>query len=330
MKKETILELVRCLRDELYGKKKLHYISDSWIIKSNTDYIPVYKRLSFGYKVDQNNNYELIIKIYSKNNRTRKVAKDILDKVIEGRIERVYSDKFEATFLLSKNKLQANNKYSLSLGSSVSNYRKNYGSIGAFVTNKNGEHLILTCAHVLKNKEQNIVYSPLPKRKIFSSHIEGRIGEIYHHYLPNKNLIPNYIDASTVLLDSEIDSHKNVILHSCKFEGRKIIPISDDFTVPEGTNVYKLGVNHLFKIGVYANKTDFHIKRHVFHSMHSISEKIGRFSLPGDSGSMVFIEQNDVLFGLGIIVGYEIQNGIRNTCVCPINRVLETFELSFL
>jgi hypothetical protein len=334
MNKEQALEIISTLKKEISERSLNYKFLNPWFLTSGYDKVPVYKRIAFGYTVNDKDQYEIIVKIFSKNGKTRRFAREIIEKIGEGRVERIFSGKIRPVLLLGLDNKIKNNQ-PVSIGASVSNDHYNYGSIGGFVKNADGNELLLTCGHVLKDKKLNHVYSPALRRKISKSHYARKVGEIHHHHLPCINN-PNLIDASTAIIYDHIETAKNTILHDCEFRGKTIKPIPNDFRIPpKGTIVYKLGVHHLFKIGSFIGLLDFHIGRHKFYDMYAINNKIGEFAAPGDSGSMVCIEQNGELLGLGIIVGQQPSEddggeACYQTFVCPLNRILETLKVSLI
>lgn len=334
MNKENALNIIDEFRKEKSGKVQKCKLVDPWFITNVLEHNPpIYKKLTIGYEVNVNNEYTLILKIFSKNRKTNRLAKEILCKIGEGRIERMYAGKSKPKLLLGFNRQSINN-LPVSLGSSVSNEFSGYGTVGGFVMFNGQRKALLTCGHVLQNISYKQVYSPAPFKRNSLFNNKRHVGDIHSHFHPNRN-IRNIIDASTAVLFDHIPTTLNVIQSECQFKGKLVKPISNNTEINTGELTYKIGARLAFKIGVFAGiHYDVKINGFLFDELYAINDKVGTFAKPGDSGSLAFIEQNGVLLGLGIVVGEAtIRDGrssVKQTYICPLSKILNILNASFV
>lgn len=334
MEKVKVIQIIEKFRNEISGNSDKIEIVDPWFVNNNKTEVPVYKKLSIGYNVKNEGDYEIILKTFSKNRKTNRLALEILNRIGDGRIERLFSGKSKPSFLIGKKNYKK--EQFVTLGSSVSNQFNSYGTIGGFVKTKENKLAILTCAHVLKDSSQTTVYSPAPKKNSNHKKIHRQVGIIHKHHLPSSVYKTNYIDASSTILFENIPIKPNIITYTCKFKGKIIKPIQNDKErIDRGELIYKLGAKISYKVGSYVGLHDVEIDGISFSELHTVNDKIGSFAKPGDSGSLGFIEQNGSLFGLGLVVGYAYVAGyrksyIKQTYICPINRILDDLEVSFI
>lgn len=335
MNKKEALSIIDEFRNEFSGESFSYKLIDPWFIskvdKQNT---PIYKKLTIGYEVNSNDEYLLIIKTYSKNRKTNRLAKEIICRIGEGRVERMYVGKSRPKLLIGHIKPFSKKDLPVSLGSSVSNGSSGYGTIGGFVKTKEGKKALLTCGHVLYDKSFRQVYSPAPVRRSILQRNKRYVGDIDAYHYPKMD-IKNLIDASTAVLLENVPTTLNKIQSECLFKGKQVHPISHDVEIGTGELAYKIGAKLPFKVGSFAGKHyDVKINGFLFDELYAINDKIGIFAKPGDSGSLAFIEHNGSLFGLGIVVGEAIISGdrssVKQTYICPLSKILDILDVSFV
>jgi len=335
MNKAELLSTIEEFRNEISGNSVNCRLIDPWFISRTDKHAPpMYKKLTIGYEVNSDDEYLLIIKTYSKNRKTNRLAKEIICRVGEGRVERMYVGKSRPKLLIGHIRPFNKKNLPVSLGSSVSNGSLGYGTIGGFVKTNEGKKALLTCGHVLYDKSYKQVYSPAFTKKNILQRNKRYVGDIDAYHYPKMD-IKNLIDASTAVLLDHVPTTLNKIQSECQFKGKQVQPISHDVEIGTGELAYKIGAKLPFKVGSFAGKHyDVKINGFLFDELYAINDKIGIFAKPGDSGSLAFIEQNGSLFGLGIVVGEAIISGgrssVKQTYICPLSKILDILDVSFV
>jgi len=86
---KEITDIIDQLRYELSGKCQNPEYVDQWLFNSSEKIsVPVYKRITLGYVQKDPDNYELIIKTFTKNSKTNRLANEIIEKIGTGKVER--------------------------------------------------------------------------------------------------------------------------------------------------------------------------------------------------------------------------------------------------
>jgi len=334
---ENKLKIIEDFRKEYNCESHLTTLIDPWFSNNISNNRPIYKKMSIGYCFTEDNKYEIVIKLFTKNKKTKRLALDFLKKVGGGRIERNTFAKVSSNFLLgNKNNFEQD---LVCLGSSVSFKKSSYGTIGGFVKTKDDRIALLTCGHVLNpgilNKKK--VFSPAHKAGKNSNFKPTEVAIVHRSNPPLKNKINN-IDASIAILNDTTDTYSNTIHFDCQFKEKKIESFNPSLeNLKENIDVYKIGSNKPFSIGRFIGVfNDVEICGFKFDELYVANNKIGEFAIPGDSGSIVFIENSDKLLGLGIVIG----RGIRiddskkvfnfETYICPLNKIMNEFNVDYL
>jgi hypothetical protein len=333
---ENISKIINDFRQEYKCESNQNKLIDPWFNTYTPYNKPVYKKMSIGYCITNDNKYEIVIKLFTRNKKTKRLALQFLQKVGGGRIERNTFAKAGCNFLKGSKSNQKDDL--LSLGSSVSFKNSSYGTIGGFVKTKDDRIALLTCGHVLNSGLLNRkkVFSPAHKAGEKSNFKPTEIAIVHRSNPPQRNTTNN-IDASTAILNETVNSSLNTIYFDCQFRGKKIELFNPSLgELRENIDVFKIGASKPFSIGKFEGVfNDVEIRGYKFEELYVVNNKVGEFAIPGDSGSIAFIEQSDKLLGLGIVIGRGIRidsSKIFNyeTYICPLNTIINELNVDYL
>lgn len=203
----------------------------------------------------------------------------------------------------------------LHIGMPISHRDNACGTLGAFVLNENNELCLLSCNHVLagngrfiNNNDQTTkeIYHPGNTRKSYAG--SNRHIANVEYWKPLKEGKENFSDSAYARLLGEIESLGNVVPKGFgfQFEGEPIYIASPYMSLEEGTKVYKIGYATGFTTGIIKarSKKLVSIGSHTFSNLIEVewlSDDIP-FSMNGDSGSMAFIEWDNSLYAIGMVL----------------------------
>jgi hypothetical protein len=224
----------------------------------------------------------------------------------------------------------------LHLGLAVGHPDGGSGTLGAFVETRDGKDGILSCNHVLavsnRGDKKDKIFQPGPSEgKCLADNLVGRLLNYPELVRTSKNTT----DAAVAVLEDDISHTGNRIPRGYKFanEGKKLRPPGIILDLSKGTVVCKIGRTTGFTRGrVTAIGLDGltvynpSIGNLMFDDVIEISwlADDDPFSLPGDSGSLLFTED-----GL-MPVGLHFAGGPGKSYACDLNTILDELELKLL
>lgn len=210
----------------------------------------------------------------------------------------------------------------LQLGSSIGNVEGKSGTIGGFFLDDDDDHFVLSCNHVLAlcntAPTGSVIYNPGPSD--IRPMRMNKVGELARYVADLTVSSPNGSDSALARVVVDDTGHPgvtgNVVPPQLPHAGRPIVPMQDDYP-RQGTIVEKVGRTTGYTKGtVYAVSLDDveveyefvvdgvpQTKIFVFNNVVQIrsSDRKKPFSIFGDSGSLVFSEIGDSIFGIGIV-----------------------------
>jgi hypothetical protein len=339
MELNLVKEIINDYSLDKINSSRKRLLNEYFLPNKGQDIPPIYRQLNLGYYQDVEGEYKVVINIFSKRSRTLRLAKELLDKIGEGSIQRTMLGRSIPRFL-SGRKNYPFKINGFSIGAPISNKRNSYGSTGAFLVDQNNQEYALSCGHVLKH---NLYYRTRQAYTGPSQNLNNHcIGDIIKYNAPKRFKIN---DPDVAIVKIQNNSYTgNVSNH---YNGQKIIhsPSFSYDTLSRGTKVFKYGANTLDTTGVYKQyqKNASIWGRYLFKDVIVVSQENSVFGLPGDSGSLVWTEQNGQLIALGIIfaealsesvyrkkVGSSLAVNPKEFYICPINVALNHLDLNFL
>lgn len=181
---------------------------------------------------------------------------------------------------------------------SLARDEKGYGTLGGFVTDKNSNIYALTCGHVCK--KDHYVFAA------YGDSEREKIGEcVFSNYLEAKH-IPILPDVALVKIDDEVKDRCNRTMLSDIFHLSKFKIFSDNLeNLVNRAFVYKVGAQtrltkgYILSPALYITGRDDTFLVSGFGDVH--------FAEPGDSGSVVFMNENssalDTINVIGMFFG---------------------------
>jgi hypothetical protein len=226
----------------------------------------------------------------------------------------------------------------LEIGISVGHNDGTAGTLGAFVTIKDTDY-ILSCNHVLAlfnraTRHDHIYHPGKPDRSPLSS--DDRIARLTKwNELASGD--ENQFDAAIAELNEGIDYAGNVIPADCIGAGKRIKAHPDILNMKPAADVIKIG-RTTRQTGERVSAFGFDnltIKggsaNYLFSDVIEVISRADRpFSLPGDSGSLVFtadgFEAIGLVFAGGTIVNPKTSEESSVSYVCRLDHVLAFFR----
>lgn len=166
---------------------------------------------------------------------------------------------------------------------SIAKDEKGYGTLGGFVTDKNSNIYALTCAHVCKKDHYVFAaYGDSEKEKIgecvFSSDLQAK-------------QIPIFADVALVKIDDEVKDRCNRTMLSDIFHQSKVKIFSDNLeNLVNRAFVYKVGAQTRLTKGCILSPALYITGRDETFLVSGFGDV--HFAEQGDSGSLVFINEN--------------------------------------
>lgn len=179
--------------------------------------------------------------------------------------------------------------------------KKSYGTLGGFVLDKKCDKYALTCSHVCR--KGSIVFAA------HNDSEEKRIGEcIFSSNLQSENKIATFSDVALVKIDGNVIDGCNLSMLNNYFHESNVKIYSENLSKIEKVFVYKIGATTSLTTGLilsseyYDNITDGRTELFVISDFGNVP-----FTEPGDSGSIVFTNENssalDTINVIGVFWG---------------------------
>lgn len=180
---------------------------------------------------------------------------------------------------------------------SIAKDEKGYGTLGGFVTDKNSNIYALTCAHVCTKKDHYV----------FAAHGDSereKIGEcVFSSDLQDQH-IPIFADVALVKIDDEVKERCNRTIFNDVFQQSKVY--SDNLeNLVNRAFVYKVGAQTRLTKGYILSPALYITGREETFLVSGFGDV--HFAEPGDSGSVVFMNENssalDTINVIGMFFG---------------------------
>jgi hypothetical protein len=308
-------------------------------------------RLAVGYSHLGKGSYRLELRVQRRNGAAYKLAEEVRKKAKqEANIEEVPWINIPPGSEVpdsSRDRGLTEMKRPLHIGISVGHVDGDPGTLGAFVSDYAGKDCILSNNHVLalmgKAKLNDRVCQPTGRDS--EGVAQEEIGFLSNYILIGKNRRDSN-DAAYAVLDDGIGHESNVVPKGYGFpsEGqmiREVKPVENLLPLLKwNTPVCKIGRTTGFTVGrvtaVALDKVpvETSIGTILFNNVIEVSWESSKkpFTLPGDSGSMVFTK--DGFFAIGLhFAGGKKKVGRRSVGIsysCNMANVLRTLRLSLL
>jgi hypothetical protein len=342
MKKESVLELKTEILKSLWAQTAQYGgVQSQGLINPYVD-----KRLAIGYSGTKGEDYQLEIRVQRPHGEAYEQALKYKHKAKnEANIEVVPSIEIPSRgAALDQNGHEglATKRQPLHIGLSVGHPEGGAGTLGAFVSDDNGDPAILSNNHVLalmgQAKLGDPIYQPgRPDRGSLMA--KNAIATLSNYVLIMRN-DRNKADAAVATLKNDVAHEANRIPQDYPSAGATI-RLADS---PEDLLGLLKKDEPVRKIGRTTGLTEGRISavsidnltvktavgNVVFDNVIEIKWESNRkpFSKPGDSGSMVFTKEG--LWGVGLHFAGAEKKPVGMSYCCSINTILEMLDLSWL
>lgn len=183
---------------------------------------------------------------------------------------------------------------------------KSYGTLGGFVHGKSCDKYALTCSHVCQ--KESIVFAA------HNDSEERKIGEcVFSSNLQSEKKISTFCDVALVKIDGNVIDKCNLSMLNYHFNESKVKIYSENLSKIGKVFVYKIGATTSLTKGLissseyYDKMTDGRTELFVISDFGNV-----RFAEPGDSGSIVFTNENssalDTINVIGLFWGEILLN----------------------
>lgn len=235
----------------------------------------------------------------------------------------------------------------LELGLSIGPKDSGIGTLGAFIRRSDGDYA-LSCFHVMvptiKSDEGNMqlghpIFHP-GREPRYSLGATRQIGKL-KDYIVISRIEENTMDCAIAKLDPKLRHTGNIIPKGYGYpnEGKAIrLMAAQENELQRDTKLCKIGRTTCYTCGVLrAFEFDYlhvHIPGEGYVIFTDVLEvrsisKDEPFSLPGDSGSLVFTE--DTLEAVGIVfAGGEREDGYKVSYVCKLHPIMEWTQAEWI
>ncbi|MGH2747911.1 MAG: hypothetical protein ACRDKB_08315 [Actinomycetota bacterium] len=251
----------------------------------------------------------------------RQRAHDEIDVRYVGRVFKLQDDRFRGR------------QRPLQIGNSVGHHEVTAGTLGCFVDMPDGDPAILSNNHVLADENQGSVADPILQPAPFDGgEVERDRVASLSAFVPLKLDEPNFVDCAIASLDGGIHFDPTTLIEDLRLAG------TADVIEAGGLEIEKLGrttgptrgritafeIDNL-TVGYDAGSLRFD------NQIEVESTGNGPFSLGGDSGSLVFIGESGLGFGL-LFAGSDQggSNGLGVTYLNPLEVVLSELDVRLL
>jgi hypothetical protein len=231
----------------------------------------------------------------------------------------------------------------LEIGISIGHLDGGAGTLGAFVELKDGRPAILSNNHVMArfNKAElgDYIYQP-GQQDVRRQLARNRIARL-HDFVPLSRTLRNHVDSAIALIRDDVTFRGNIIPSGVRHSRPgELLKLGNPLKLPANTVVSKIGRTTGFRQGlVKAIALDnVPVRTPIGNLLFDDTIEIEwlpdkkPFSKPGDSGSLVFIEEDLAAIGLHF-AGGQIKRGAKRIGVsysCNIRTVLEDYGASLM
>jgi transposase len=217
------------------------------------------------------------------------------------------------------------------------------GTLGAFVELEDGRPALLSNNHVMAlfnyAETDDYIYQP-GRQDVLRQLARNRIARLYE-FVPLSRTQRNHVDSAIAVIRDDISFNGNIVPTGLRHPKQgKMLKLGDPLSLTAGTVVSKIGRTTGFRQGlVKAIALDnVSVRTPIGNLMFDDTIEIEwlpdkkPFSKPGDSGSVVFVEDDLSVIGLHFAGGHK-QNGARRIGVsysCNIRTVLKDYGVSLM
>lgn len=251
----------------------------------------------------------------------RRRAHDEVDVRYVGRVFKLQDDRFQGRLR------------PLRIGSSVAHQEVTAGTLGCFVETTDGDQAILSNNHVLADENQGSIADPILQPAPFDGgDVERDRVASLGAFVPLKLDEPNFVDCAIAMLDAGID-----------FDAVTLI---EDLRLAGSADAIDVGTHEIEKLGRTTGRTRGRVTAFEIDNLtvgydagllrfdnqiEVESTGDGPFSLGGDSGSVVYIAESGLGFGL-LFAGSDQggSNGLGVTYLNPLDVVLSELDVRLL
>jgi len=336
---------VKELKEGLLGDLAQHL--DSWASRTSVQSIVPERpdrRLAAGYSKVEKDDFHLEIRVQRDTGWAYEKAKEYQAKA-SGEVTIEVVEKVEIPSMVSLEAAglpgwisKPYRKRPLHIGLPVGHSEGGSGTLGAFVQGRGEGDCILSCNHVLANSnkadKKAKIFQPGPNEGKGTCLLDNLIARLLN-YPELKRTASNETDSAIAELEDGIDHEGNTIPKGYSFshEGRKIRPKVDLDVLKKETIVCKVGRTTGFTEGKVTaigldGLTVFNpsIGNLVFNNVIEVTwlSAGNPFSLPGDSGSLVFTDD-----GL-MPVGLHFAGGPGKSYACALDTILDQLKVTLL
>ena len=345
MKKDSIISLKQEILNQLEQEKRQRGgIFEELLVDPKPE-----RRLAIGYSQVKKGDFRLELRLQKGRGYAYKMAESFKEKALgEANIEVV--PRIEIPPLVSLSETRSNKRLRqrerpLHIGLSIGHLDGGAGTLGAFVDSPRGD-AILSNNHVLALMGTADLDSPIyqPGRPDLSPLTALHRVALLADLVEISKAERNTVDAAiAVLLDGvEHESNKIPSGLGCSKEGHVLSQIMNFDEIPPQMRVSKIGRTTGYRQGrVTAVAVDgvpvysSYKGNLIFDNLIEVEWLSSRvpFSLPGDSGSLVFGEDPFRAIGLHFAGGTKEKNGTKTVGVsyaCSLTQTLESLDASLL
>jgi hypothetical protein len=231
----------------------------------------------------------------------------------------------------------------LHIGCSIGHLDGGAGTLGAFVELKDGSPAILSNNHVMAlfNYAETRDYIYQPGRQDVRRQLAGNRIARLKDFVPLSRAQRNQVDSAIAVLREDISYHGNIIPKGLRHPKHgSTLKLGDPLDLTAGTVVNKIGRTTGFTRGIVKAIAldNVSVRTPIGNLMFDDTIEIEwfsnkkAFSKPGDSGSVVFVEDDLSVIGLHFAGGY-LKRGAKKIGVsysCNIRTALQDYGVSLM
>lgn len=342
MRLSSVLELKERISEELKDKAEIQLsTSVQGLVHPKKE-----GRLAVGYSKIKKNTYQLELRVQRGEGAAYRRALEIKEMAKgEAKIEILPTVEVPPRGEVpEEGRIRLTNRIRpLEIGISIGHLEGGAGTLGAFVELEDGSPAILSNNHVMalfNNAEPgNYIYQP-GRQDVSRQMATNRIARL-HDYVELSRSIRNHVDSAIAVIRDDITFRGNTIPHGVRHpRPGELVKLGDPLKLTANTVVSKIGRTTGFRQGfVTAIALDnVPVRTPIGNLMFDDTIEIEwfpdrePFTQPGDSGSLVFVEEDLSAIGLHFAGGH-IKRGAKRIGVsysCNIRTVLEDYNASLM
>lgn len=203
------------------------------------------------------------------------------------------------------------------------------GTLGCFVTDRSGNHFLLSCYHVLNNPSASYGNDFIIQPSRLDGGVEADSIGLFHKGIPLNEFEENYFDAGLAgPLSEAIDPVISSVIPPSGIKGLSEAQVNAPvFKCGAGSNLTTGKIlSTAFNGKIYQRGKVYAIRNQVLIESTDDNGQAAAtpFSVPGDSGAVVLSSDNH--HGVGLVIGGDQNLSLAN----PLDRVLDELHVELL